>query len=94
MTDAADKVVGAGAVVVTVKDSILRAKFGELAPGAVRDLRFRTQATAAAGGELPIKAVLLFDSPSKSGLKSQPIEVKLSRGAARYARSQFSFTPP
>ncbi|MDF3019016.1 MAG: conserved repeat domain [Steroidobacteraceae bacterium] len=93
VADAADKVMGAGTVVVSVKDSILRAKFGELAPGSVRDLRFRTQATPAAGGELPIKAVLLFDSPSKSGLKSQPIEVKMSRGAARYARSQFSFSP-
>ena len=40
-----------------------------------------------------MRAVALFDSPAKSGLRTQPIESQLSRGAARYGRSQFTFTP-
>jgi uncharacterized repeat protein (TIGR01451 family) len=91
--DAAEKVQGAGSAVIKVDGSILTARLGELTPGAARALRFRTHASAAAGGDLVMKSVLLFDSPGKSGLRSQPVEVTLSRGAARYARSQLTFSP-
>lgn len=93
VADTADKVQGAGSVVVKVGDGILSARLGELVAGSERTLRFRTRATAQAGGEMPVKAMLMFDSPAKSGLRTQPVEVLLSRGAARYARSQFTFSP-
>ena len=35
----------------------------------------------------------MFDSPAKSGLRTQPVESQLSRGAARFGRSQLTFTP-
>ncbi|HEX6637114.1 MAG TPA: OmpA family protein, partial [Steroidobacteraceae bacterium] len=93
VSDAADQLLGAGTLVVKVIDSMLTVKFGELKPGTDRTLKFRTHATPAAGGELRLKSVLLFDSPAKSGLRSAPVEVTLSRGAARYARSQLTFSP-
>jgi outer membrane protein OmpA-like peptidoglycan-associated protein len=40
-----------------------------------------------------VRAVALFDSPAKSGLRTAPVESQLSRGAAKYGRSQFTFTP-
>jgi outer membrane protein OmpA-like peptidoglycan-associated protein len=93
VTDAHDKVVGAGTAVISVKDGVLVAKLGELPPGTQRKLRFETRASSQAGGELPVRAVLLFDSPSKSNLRTEPVESRLSRGAARYSRSQFTFSP-
>ena len=59
----------------------------------MRTLRFQTRATASAGGELTVRALAMFDSPAKSGLRTAPVESKLTRGAARYGRSQFTFTP-
>ncbi len=72
---------------------MLTAKLGELAPGSVRTLRFQTRAAASAGGEMSMRALAVFDSPAKSGLRTAPVESKLTRGAARYERSQFTFTP-
>ena len=40
-----------------------------------------------------MRAVALFDSPAKSGMRTAPIESKLSRGAAKYGRSNLTFTP-
>ncbi len=82
VADKADQVQGAGSVVIKVSDAILSAKLGELVAGTERTLRFRTRATAEAGGEMPMKAMLMFDSPAKSGLRTAPVEVTLSRGAA------------
>jgi uncharacterized repeat protein (TIGR01451 family) len=93
VTDAREQVEGAGSEVVTVQDNMLVARLGELPAGAVRTFRFETRALSGAAGELPVRAVLMFDSPSKSGLRTEPIESRLSRGTARYSRSQFSFTP-
>ena len=74
-------------------DGVVVARLGELPAGAVRTLRFETRSTPAAGGALTVRALAMFDSPAKSGLRTQPIESQLNRGAARYGRSQFSFTP-
>ena len=93
VTDSKEQVEGAGSAVIAVTDGVLVARLGELLPGSTRTLRFQTRAQPSAGGELTLRAVLLFDSPSKSGLRTDPIESKLARGAARYSRSQFSFTP-
>lgn len=93
VTDSPEQVEGAGTALVSVADNVLVARLGELPAGAVRTLRFETRATASAGGELPVRAVLLFDSPSKSGLRTEPVESLLSRGAAKFSRSQFTFTP-
>ncbi len=79
--------------VINVADGVLTAKLGELAPGSVRTLRFQTRAAASAGGEMSMRALAVFDSPAKSGLRTAPVESKLTRGAARYERSQFTFTP-
>ncbi|HUQ11421.1 MAG TPA: OmpA family protein, partial [Steroidobacteraceae bacterium] len=87
------KVEGAGEPVVTLMGNFVNARLGELAPGTERVLRFATRTTANAQGPLPVRALAMFDSPSKSGLKTQPIDVQMSRGAARYGRSQLTFTP-
>jgi uncharacterized repeat protein (TIGR01451 family) len=93
VTDAKSQVIGAGEPVVSLMDGVVVARLGELPPGAVHTLRFETRSTPAAGGALTVRAFVLFDSPSKSGLRTQPIESQLNRGAARYGRSQFTFTP-
>jgi uncharacterized repeat protein (TIGR01451 family) len=93
VTDAKEQVEGVGSPVVSVTDGVLVARLGELTAGATRTLRFETRALAGAGGEFSFRSVLLFDSPSKSGLRTEPVESTLSRGAARYSRSQFTFTP-
>ena len=93
VTDAKDQVVGAGEAVVSLMDNVVIARLGELPAGASRTFRFETRSTPAAGGTLTVRALALFDSPSKSGLRTAPIESQLSRGAARYGRSQFTLTP-
>jgi outer membrane protein OmpA-like peptidoglycan-associated protein len=93
VTDAKNQVIGAGDPVVSLMDGVVVARLGELPAGAVRTIRFETRSTPAAGGALTVRALAMFDSPAKSGLRTQPIESQLNRGAARYGRSQFSFTP-
>jgi uncharacterized repeat protein (TIGR01451 family) len=92
-TDAKEQINGVGEPMVSVMDNAVVARFGELPAGATRDFSFHTRATARAGGELPVRAVALFDSPAKSGMRTAPIESKLSRGAAKYGRSNLTFTP-
>jgi len=93
VTDSTEQVTGAGAAVISVTENVLVARLGEVPGGAERTLRFQTRATPAAGGVMALRASVLFDSPSKSGLRTQPVESQLSRGAARYGRSQLTFTP-
>jgi uncharacterized repeat protein (TIGR01451 family) len=93
VTDSPGQVEGVGGPVVAAGNGTLVARLGELAPGTTRTLRFRTRATPAAGGELVLRAVAMFDSPAKSALRTAAVESRLSRGAAKYARSQFTFTP-
>jgi uncharacterized repeat protein (TIGR01451 family) len=93
VSDSQETVTGAGEQVVSLMDGALVARLGEVPAGATRNLRFRTRATTSAGGSLPVRALVLFDSPAKSGLRTAPVETQLSRGAARYSRSQFSFSP-
>ena len=93
VSDAPEKVAGAGDAVVTASNGMVVARLGELAPGSVRTVRFRTHATAAAGGELKVRALAMFDSPAKSGQRTEAVESTLSRGSAVYARSQFTFKP-
>jgi len=93
VTDAKNQVIGAGEPVVSVTEGVLVARLGELPAGSVRTIRFETRSTPAAGGALPVRAVAMFDSPSKSNQRTQAVESQLNRGAARYGRSQFSFTP-
>ncbi len=91
-TDSKDQVIGAGDAVIGVADGIITARLGELAPGSVRTVRFATR-TPNSGGTLPVRALAAFDSPAKSGLRSQTVESQLSRGAARFGRSQFTLSP-
>ena len=93
VTDSETQKIGAGEIVVTAADGVVTARLGELQPATVRTVRFRTRAAASAGGTLTVRAIGLFDSPAKSGLRTAPVESQLSRGAARYGRSQFTFTP-
>jgi uncharacterized repeat protein (TIGR01451 family) len=93
VTDAKNQVVGAGDPVVSLMDGVVVARLGELPAGSVRTLDFQTRSTPAAGGALTVRALAMFDSPAKSGLRTPPIESKLNRGAARYGRSQFTFSP-
>ncbi|MEO8019231.1 MAG: OmpA family protein [Pseudomonadota bacterium] len=93
VTDSKDQVMGAGEPVVSQTDNVVIARLGELPAGAVRAFRFQTRSTAAASGALTVRAMALFDSPAKSGLRTTAIESQLSRGTARYGRSQFTFTP-
>jgi uncharacterized repeat protein (TIGR01451 family) len=93
VTDARDQVEGVGDAVVAADEGAVIARLGELPPGSVRTFRFRTRSTPAAGGELKVRALVMFDSPAKSGLRTAPVEATLARGAAIYGRSQFTFTP-
>ncbi len=93
VTDARAQVEGVGGPVVSMANGAVVARLGELPAGTTRVFRFETRATPAAGGDLALRAAVLFDSPTQSGLRTQPIESRLSRGSARYSRSQFSFTP-
>jgi uncharacterized repeat protein (TIGR01451 family) len=92
-TDAKDQVEGVGEPVVSVTDNVVVARLGELPAGATRTFAFQTRTAANAGGELPVRALAMFDSPAKSGMRTTPIESKLSRGAAKYGRSNLTFTP-
>jgi uncharacterized repeat protein (TIGR01451 family) len=92
-TDSKEQVMGVGEPLIGVNDGVLTARLGELTPGTTRTLRFRTRSTPAAGGTLPVRAFTIFDSPAKSGLRTAVIESQLSRGAAKYGRSQFTFSP-
>jgi uncharacterized repeat protein (TIGR01451 family) len=85
--------VAAGEPVISVADGVFTAKLGELVAGTARKLRFQTRALPNAGGEMSMRALAVFDSPAKSGLRTAPVETRFARGAARYARSQFTFTP-
>ena len=92
-TDSKDQVIGAGDPVSSVADGVItraarRARAGHRAHGALRHAR-----RPARGGTLPVRALAVFDSPAKSGLRTQPVESQLSRGAARFGRSQFTFSP-
>ena len=70
------------------------ARLGELPAGSVRTFRFQTRSTPAAGGELKVRALAMFDSPAKSGLRSAAGRIDSCRAAPRsYGRSQFTFTP-
>jgi uncharacterized repeat protein (TIGR01451 family) len=93
VADAKEQVEGAGSPVISITDGVLVARLGEMTAGTTRTLRFETRALASAGGEFSLRSVLLFDSPSKSGLRTEPVESKLSRGASRYSRSQLTFSP-
>jgi uncharacterized repeat protein (TIGR01451 family) len=93
VTDSGEQVVGAGQAVVSVDGNMLTARLGELPAGSAPALSFRTRAAASAGGEMTLRALAMFDSPAKSGLRTTPVEAQLSRGAARFSRSQFTFTP-
>ena len=93
VSDSEDTALGAGAAVVSAADGVFTARLGEVPSGAVRRLHFETRATASAGGAMSVRALTVFDSPAKSGLRSATIESHLARGDARYARSHFSFTP-
>jgi uncharacterized repeat protein (TIGR01451 family) len=92
-SDSKQDFAGIGEPVVSVADGVLTAKLGELTAGSARTLRFQTRTLPKAGGELPLRALAVFDSPAKSGMRTAPVESKLARGAARYSRSQFTFTP-
>ncbi|HTU64910.1 MAG TPA: OmpA family protein [Steroidobacteraceae bacterium] len=93
VSDAAGQVEGVGGPVVSAGDGTLIARLGELPPGTVRTLRFQTHATPNAGGQLEFRALAMFDSPAKSGLRTEPVTTLLTRGAAKYARSTFTFAP-
>jgi len=93
VTDAKNQVEGAGQPVVSVVEGAVIARLGELPADSVRTLNFETRSTPAAGGALTVRALAMFDSPAKSGMRTAPIEAQLNRGAARYGRSQFTFTP-
>lgn len=93
VTDSRDQVEGVGDSVIAAAEGSVVARLGELPPGSVRTIRFHTRSTPAAGGELKMRALVMFDSPSKSGLRSEAVESTLMRGAAIYGRSQFTFTP-
>jgi uncharacterized repeat protein (TIGR01451 family) len=92
-TDSRAQVMGAGEPVISSSDGMFSARLGELPAGTVRKLRFATRTTTSTGGALPVRALVTFDSPAKSGLRTAPVEVQLSRGEARYSQSRFTFTP-
>jgi uncharacterized repeat protein (TIGR01451 family) len=92
-TDKAQQLVGAGEQVLSANDGVITVHLGELAPGSVRTVRFATHAASSAGGTLPVRAFAIFDTPAKSGVRTQQIESQLSRGAARFGRSQFTIKP-
>ena len=93
VTDADSQVMGAGGAVISITENTVIARLGEVGPGTERVLAFQTRATANAAGTLTLRAAAMFDSPAKSGLRTQPIESQLTRGAARFSRSQFTFSP-
>jgi uncharacterized repeat protein (TIGR01451 family) len=93
VTDSKDQVEGAGMAVIEASDGMVVARLGELAPGAVSTIRFETRAAASANGSLTVRALAVFDTASKSGQRTTPVESRLARGAARYSSSKFTFTP-
>jgi uncharacterized repeat protein (TIGR01451 family) len=93
VSDSQETVKGAGEQVVSLMDGAVVARLGEVPAGATRNFQFRTRARGGAGGTLALRALAMFDSPAKSGLRTAPVDTQLSRGAARYSRSQFTFSP-
>ncbi|HEX6398256.1 MAG TPA: OmpA family protein, partial [Steroidobacteraceae bacterium] len=93
VSDSKQDLVAAGEPVISVADGVFTAKLGELVAGTERKLRFQTRTLPSAGGDMSLRAMAVFDSPAKSGLRTAPVESRFARGAARYSRSQFTFTP-
>ncbi|MEJ0084480.1 MAG: OmpA family protein [Pseudomonadota bacterium] len=93
VTDAKDQVMGIGDAIVKADGNMITVRLGELPAGSLRTVRFETRSNAKAGGVMTVRALAIFDSPAKSGLRTAPVESRLSRGAARFGRSQFSFSP-
>ena len=94
VSDSADQKTGAGEVVVSAADGVFTARLGELAArhGAhaplphARDGQRRRRTDGARHRCCSIRR------PSRACARA-PVESQLSRGAARYGRSQFTFTP-
>jgi uncharacterized repeat protein (TIGR01451 family) len=72
--------------------SVLTIPLSTLGVAAEHRVRFTSRAGTAMG-ELPVKAVLLFDTPAASAQRSAVVENKLSRGAPRYAVGRYTFSP-
>jgi uncharacterized repeat protein (TIGR01451 family) len=93
VSDSPEQATGVAGAVVSAANGAVVARLGELPPNSVRTFRFQTRTESNAGGELAVRALAMFDSPAKSGQRTEPVEAKLARGAARFNRGQFTFRP-
>jgi uncharacterized repeat protein (TIGR01451 family) len=84
---------GVGGPRVSLADRMLTIRLNELSPGESRRIAFRTRTSAAAGGDLPVKALVAFDTAAKSNQRTAPITAEFRRGASRYLQQRFTFTP-
>jgi uncharacterized repeat protein (TIGR01451 family) len=78
---------------VSVSDGVMTVRLNGLAAGATARVEFITNATSAAIGELPVKALVMWDTAAKSGLRTEPLATQFVRGQPRFERQKFTFTP-
>ncbi len=78
---------------VAVADGVMTVRLNEVAAGATARVEFVTVATSAAIGELPVKAVAMWDTAAQSGLRTEPLATQFVRGQPRFERQKFTFTP-
>ncbi len=78
---------------VAFKDGLLTIDLREMAPGAERRVSFETRAVSGKGGELPVKALVSWDTAAQPSARTEPLVSEFRRGVAERAAQQLTFTP-
>lgn len=83
---------GAPFSAATFDGGVLTIPLAALGGDAEHRVRFTTRA-GTASGELPVRAMLLFDTPAAVAQRSAVVENRLRRGGPRYAVGRYTFSP-
>jgi len=84
---------GVAAADPQISDDILIFKLGVVAANTLHAISVVTHAGDAAAGNLIVKAVAVFDSPAQKGLRTEPVENRLTRGAMSLEKASYRFSP-
>jgi uncharacterized repeat protein (TIGR01451 family) len=74
-------------------ESVLSFDIGEAVAPWNKELRFEVEPHAGARGTLTVKAVAVFDTPTGSNQKTDPVENRIERGAAIQQSAHYVFVP-
>ncbi|MCB1625814.1 MAG: OmpA family protein, partial [Pseudomonadales bacterium] len=77
---------------VSFADGLLAVELRELPPGAERRVSFETRAVPGKGGDLPVKALVSWDTAAQPSARTLPLVSELRRGVAQRKAQQFTLT--